>query len=81
MVLYGCRFQYRPHEAAFVLPDSCSTSDHALLIETAVRQLTTQGIGVNFRHATPTNRRPACRAPAPALGSGPTAGTPSAARR
>ncbi|MEV5843652.1 hypothetical protein AB0M32_16990 [Streptomyces sp. NPDC051985] len=38
-----------------------------LLIETAVRQLTAQGIGVGFGHATPTTRRPACRAP----GAGP----------
>ncbi|MFK0156521.1 hypothetical protein ACIQVK_31170 [Streptomyces sp. NPDC090493] len=41
-----------------------------LLIETAVRRLTAQGIGVDFRHATPTTRRPACRAPAPAPSSG-----------
>ncbi|MFK0288481.1 hypothetical protein ACIQVL_49620 [Streptomyces sp. NPDC090499] len=41
-----------------------------LLAEAAVRQLTAQGIGVTFRHATPTTRRPACRAPAPAPGSG-----------
>jgi hypothetical protein len=26
-VLYGCRFQYSPHESAFVLPASCSTSN------------------------------------------------------
>ncbi|MFJ9712813.1 hypothetical protein [Streptomyces sp. NPDC101234] len=52
-----------------------------LLTETAVRQLTAQAIGVSVRHATPTTRRPPCRAPAPALGSGQAAGTPSAARR
>ncbi|MFD3580889.1 hypothetical protein [Streptomyces sp. NPDC058683] len=80
-VLYNCHFQYRPHETAFALPDSYSTSDRALLIQTAVRQLTAQGIGVNFRHANPITPRPTSRAPAPALGSGPAAGTPSAARR
>jgi hypothetical protein len=80
-VLYVCRFQYRPHEAAFVLPDSYSASDRALLIQSAVRQLTAQGIGVNFRHATPITPRPTTRVPAPALGSGPTARTPSVARR
>ncbi|MCC9705993.1 hypothetical protein E4N62_12440 [Streptomyces sp. MNU76] len=40
MVLFGCRFQYSPHESAFVLPASYSTSDRAVLIQTAVRLLT-----------------------------------------
>ncbi|MEU9411664.1 hypothetical protein AB0E08_39035 [Streptomyces sp. NPDC048281] len=52
-----------------------------MLIETAVRQLTVQGIGVNFGHTAPATRPPACRAPALALGSGQAASTSSAARR
>ncbi|WP_206341507.1 hypothetical protein [Streptomyces ureilyticus] len=74
-VLYGCYFQYSPHESAFVLPASYSTEARALLLQTAVRLLTAQGIGVNFRHA----------APAPALPPRPRTATlstpPSAARR
>ncbi|MER6424690.1 hypothetical protein [Streptomyces sp. NPDC001137] len=80
-VLYGCYFQYSPHESAFVLPASYSTTDRALLIQTAVRLLTAQGIGVNFRHAAPASARPPTRPPTAALGTQPTAGTPSSARR
>ncbi|MBP5861435.1 MULTISPECIES: hypothetical protein [Streptomyces] len=39
-MVFGCRFQYSPHESAFVLPTSYSTSDRAVLIQTAVRLLT-----------------------------------------
>ncbi|MFI6012519.1 hypothetical protein ACIBAG_27490 [Streptomyces sp. NPDC051243] len=80
-VLYGCYFQYSPHESAFVLPASYSTSDRALLIQTAVRRLTAQGIGVNFRHAAPASAGPPSRPPTAALGTQPTTGTPSSARR
>ncbi|MFD4555976.1 hypothetical protein ACFWP5_16925 [Streptomyces sp. NPDC058469] len=52
-VLYSCSFQYRPHEAAFALPASYSRAERALFLHAAVRLLTAQGIGVNFRHATP----------------------------
>ncbi|MFI5795912.1 hypothetical protein [Streptomyces sp. NPDC051677] len=81
MVLYGCRFQYSPHEAAFVLPASYSSSDRALLIQSAVQLLTAQGIGVNFRHATPASAGPPTRPPTAAPATQPTAGTPSSARR
>ncbi|WP_229877478.1 hypothetical protein [Streptomyces bluensis] len=81
MVLYGGRFQYSPHEAAFVLPATYNTSDRALLIQSAVRLLTAQGIGVNFRHATPASAGPPARPPSAALGTQPTAGTPPSARR
>ncbi|MFE1071177.1 hypothetical protein ACFW5W_08115 [Streptomyces sp. NPDC058783] len=80
-VLYGCYFQYSPHESAFVLPASYSASDRALLIQSAVRLLTAQGIGVNFRHAAPASARPSTHLPTAALGTQPTAGTPSSARR
>lgn len=79
-VLYSCYFQYSPHEAAFVLPASYSTSDRALLIQTAVRLLTAQGIGVNFRHATPTEPR-ASRPAVASPGMPPPAAAPAAARR
>ncbi|MGW2046212.1 hypothetical protein ACWCPF_13655 [Streptomyces sp. NPDC001858] len=80
-VLYSCRFQYSPHESAFVLPASYSTTVRALLIQSAVRLLTAQGIGVNFRHATPASAGPPTRPPAAAPGAQPTTGTPSSARR
>jgi hypothetical protein len=80
-VLYGCRFQYSPHESAFVLPVGYSLAERALFIQTAVRLLTARGIGVNFRHATPATAGPPSRPPAAALGKQPTAGTPSSARR
>ncbi|WP_244189012.1 hypothetical protein [Streptomyces yokosukanensis] len=78
-VLYGCYFQYSPHEAAFVLPASYTTEAQALLLQSAVRQLTAQGIGVNFRHAAPTPSRPP-RTAAPKLGA-PTGARQPAARR
>ncbi|WP_437053473.1 hypothetical protein [Streptomyces sp. enrichment culture] len=61
MVLYGCRFQYKPHEAAFVLPAAYSTAERALFVQAAVSQLTAAGIGVDFRRAatsTTTSPRP-----------------------
>ncbi|MFD7137035.1 hypothetical protein [Streptomyces sp. NPDC059894] len=61
-------------------PDN-STSDRALLIQTAVRLLTAQGIGVNFRHAAPASAGPPTRPPTTTPGIQPTAGTPSPARR
>lgn len=82
-VLYGCYFQYSPHESAFVLPASYSTTDRALLIQTAVRHLTAQGIGVDFRHAAPTAApaRPG-RPPTASLGAQPPpTNSPTAARR
>ncbi|MER6566980.1 hypothetical protein ABT288_12480 [Streptomyces sp. NPDC001093] len=78
-VLYGCYFQYSPHEAAFVLPASYSAEARALLLQSAVRRLTAQGIGVNFRHAAPTASRPS-RSAAPTLGTPPGARQPSARR-
>ncbi|MFC5218906.1 hypothetical protein [Streptomyces coerulescens] len=79
-VLYSCYFQYSPHEAAFVLPASYSTSDRALLIHAAVWLLTAQSIGVNFRHATPAEPRPSRPAVA-SPGMPPPAAAPAAARR
>ncbi|PIM71275.1 hypothetical protein CTU88_14195 [Streptomyces sp. JV178] len=81
MVLYGCRFQYSPHESAFVLPASYSAIDRALFIQSAARLLTAQGIGVNFRHAAPASAGPPTRPPTAAPGTQPTAGRPSSARR
>lgn len=52
-VLYICNFQYRPHEAAFALPASYSRAERANFLHATIRLLTAQGIGVNFRHATP----------------------------
>ncbi|MFJ6898151.1 hypothetical protein [Streptomyces hokutonensis] len=68
-VLYSCSFQYRPHEAAFALPASYSRAERALFLHAVVRLLTAQGIGVNFRNATPaaptvTPARPLAPAPA-----------------
>lgn len=53
MTLFGCRFQYRPNEFAFVLPASYSAKERALLVQLAAQKLTLQGIGVNFRRAAP----------------------------
>ncbi|WP_369174481.1 hypothetical protein AB5J49_44030 [Streptomyces sp. R28] len=53
MTLFGCRFQYRPSEFAFVLPCSYSPKERALLVQLAAQRLTLQGIGVNFRRAVP----------------------------
>jgi hypothetical protein len=65
MVLYGCRFQYKQHEAAFVLPAAYSTAERALFVQAVVSQLTAAGIGVDFRHAaTPPTTSP--RPPVPA---------------
>ncbi|MCZ0990346.1 hypothetical protein [Streptomyces diastatochromogenes] len=80
-VLYACYFQYSPHEAAFVLPSSYDTEARALLLHSAVRQLTTQGIVVNFRHAAPAAAsRPPCPAAA-VLGAPPPAWRSSTTRR
>ncbi|MEU3616861.1 hypothetical protein ABZ725_31845 [Streptomyces sp. NPDC006872] len=60
-VLYSHRFHYSPHESAFLLPASHSDADRAMLIQSAVRKLTAQGIGVNLRRAAPaapTTNRP-----------------------
>lgn len=65
MTLFGCRFQYRPREFAFVLPSSYSPKERALLVQLAAQQLTLQGIGVNFRRAAP----PPTPAPEPAAAS------------
>ncbi|KUN02150.1 hypothetical protein AQI95_29205 [Streptomyces yokosukanensis] len=78
--LFGCRFQYDPHQAAFVLPTSYSPAERALLVQLATQRLMAEGIGVNFRRAAP----PAPRPPRPAaatLGAPPSAGQPSAPRR
>ncbi|MEV0636284.1 hypothetical protein AB0I77_15185 [Streptomyces sp. NPDC050619] len=53
MVLFTCHFSYSIDQYAFVLPASHTDVRRALLIQTAVRLLTAQGIGVNFRHAAP----------------------------
>ncbi|MEU9246586.1 hypothetical protein [Streptomyces sp. NPDC048385] len=79
-VLYRCRFQYRPHESAFILPAAYGTSDRALLIQNAVRLLTAQGIGVNFRHAAPAAAQPE-HPLTTALPPQPPASPPSTARR
>ncbi|MGW0137540.1 hypothetical protein [Streptomyces calvus] len=52
-VLYSHCFHYSPHESAFLLPASHSEADRALLIQSAIRQLTDKGIGVNLRRAAP----------------------------
>ncbi|WP_326731825.1 hypothetical protein [Streptomyces phaeochromogenes] len=53
MTLFGCHFQYRPNESAFVLPASYSAKECGLLVQLAAQRLTLQGIGVNFRRAAP----------------------------
>ncbi|MCZ0997572.1 hypothetical protein O1M63_04540 [Streptomyces mirabilis] len=53
MTLFGCHFQYRPNEFAFVLPASYSAKERALLVQLAAQRLMAEGIGVNFRRATP----------------------------
>ncbi|PIB11939.1 MULTISPECIES: hypothetical protein [Streptomyces] len=53
MTLFGCNFQYRPNEFAFVLPAAYSAKERALLVQLAAQRLTLQGIGVNFRRAAP----------------------------
>ena len=53
MTLFGCRFQYRPNEFAFVLPASYSAKERALLVQLAAQRLMAEGIGVNFRRAAP----------------------------
>ncbi|WP_406439094.1 hypothetical protein OHB14_51520 [Streptomyces sp. NBC_01613] len=51
--LFGCNFQYKPHEFAFVLPSSYCPKERALLVQLAAQRLMLQGIGVNFRRAAP----------------------------
>ncbi|MFF4256630.1 hypothetical protein ACFY1L_36135 [Streptomyces sp. NPDC001663] len=53
MTLFGCRFQYRSNEFAFVLPASYSAKERALLVQLAAQRLMAEGIGVNFRRAAP----------------------------
>ncbi|MEV6807764.1 hypothetical protein [Streptomyces sp. NPDC051132] len=79
-VLYGCNFQYRPDEAALVLPVSYSAQARALLLHSVTRQLTAQGIGVNFRHAAPTPPSP-YRTVAPTPSAPPAPTQPQAVRR
>jgi hypothetical protein len=63
-VLYGCYFQYSPHEAAFVLPASYGTAARALLLQRAVRLLTAQGIAsTSATRPPPQLLRPARRWP------------------
>ncbi|WP_371649055.1 hypothetical protein [Streptomyces mirabilis] len=64
MTLFGCNFQYRPNEFAFVLPASYSSKERALLVQLAAQRLTLQGIGVNFRRAAPLPPPTAASAPA-----------------
>ncbi|MFF4361527.1 hypothetical protein [Streptomyces sp. NPDC001604] len=77
-VLFGCRFQYSPHEAAFVLPASYSAKEQALLVQLAAHRLTAQGIGVNFRRAAPLSP-PATTSAAPS--TAPVAAAPKPAAR
>ncbi|MCQ9185459.1 hypothetical protein KMT30_41835 [Streptomyces sp. IBSBF 2953] len=53
MTLFGCHFSYSLNQYAFVLDATCTDTQRALLLQTVVRLLTAQGIGVNFRHAAP----------------------------
>ncbi|MFI2204632.1 hypothetical protein ACH47Z_28370 [Streptomyces sp. NPDC020192] len=80
--LFGCRFQYDPHQAAFVLSTYYSPAERALLVRLAVQRLMAEGIGVDVRRAAPP--APAALATRPAaatLGAPPCAGPPSATRR
>jgi hypothetical protein len=63
MVLYSHCFHYSPHESAFLLPASYSDAERALLLQSAIRQLTNQGIGVNLRRAAPTTAPPTAPPP------------------
>ncbi|MET9564753.1 hypothetical protein [Streptomyces tauricus] len=69
--LYAHRFQYHPHQAAFLLPAAYGDSTRALLVHGVVQELTAKGIGVNLRASTPATS--AHRPPA-APTSGPSAG-------
>ncbi|WP_327731469.1 hypothetical protein OG250_43310 [Streptomyces sp. NBC_00487] len=80
MTLFGCNFQYSPHESAFVLPASYSSKERALLVQLVALRLTLQGIGVNFRRAAPLPSPPASAAASKALTTVSTAPT-SATRR
>ncbi|SFY48664.1 hypothetical protein [Streptomyces sp. F-1] len=62
-VLFAARFQYDPHQAAFVLPLDYSPEARAMMLQQVVRRLTADGIGVDFRQATTCARRPAPAAP------------------
>ncbi|MFD3589763.1 hypothetical protein [Streptomyces sp. NPDC058683] len=77
--LFGCHFQYRPYEFAFVLPASYSDTERALLVQLAAQKLTLQGIGVNFRRAAPLP--PPTAAPAAASRTQVATALKSAARR
>ncbi|MEU9734497.1 hypothetical protein [Streptomyces sp. NPDC048002] len=79
MTLFGCHFQYRPDEFAFVLPASYSAKERALLVQLAAQKLTLQGIGVNFRRAAPLP--PPATAPAAASRTTVTAASTPAFRR
>jgi hypothetical protein len=59
-VLYGCRFTYDLDQSAFVLT-ATSDAERALLLQSVIRLLTAQGIGVDFRHATPDIPAPPLR--------------------
>ncbi|MDX2821029.1 hypothetical protein PV416_07980 [Streptomyces ipomoeae] len=73
MTLFGCRFQYSPNEAAFVLPASYSSKERALLVQLVALRLTAQGIGVNFRRAAPLPSPPESAAVSKALTTVPAA--------
>lgn len=62
-VLFAARFQYDPHQAAFVLPLGYSPEARAMMLQQVVQRLTADGIGVDFRQATICTRRPAPAAP------------------
>ncbi|CAM5570854.1 hypothetical protein [Streptomyces aurantiogriseus] len=82
MVLYSCHFSYSPDQYAFMLPASYRDAERALLIQTAIRLLTAQGIGVNFRHAAPDIPARPARPLTTGPGLPPTpANPPSTARR
>ncbi|MEV5878056.1 hypothetical protein AB0L75_28285 [Streptomyces sp. NPDC052101] len=79
--LFGCRFQYDPHQAAFVLSTYYSPAERALLVQLAVQRLMAEGFGVDFRRAAPpTPATPAGR-PLTAVHSTPPPATPASAAR
>uniref|UniRef100_A0AAU2AER3 Uncharacterized protein n=1 Tax=Streptomyces sp. NBC_00093 TaxID=2975649 RepID=A0AAU2AER3_9ACTN len=82
LVLFGCHFSYNLDQFAFVLPASYPDMVRAHLLQTAVRLLTAQGIGVNFRHAAPAVPAQPPRPPATGPGVPPaSANPPPSARR
>ncbi|MEW2620889.1 hypothetical protein [Streptomyces sp. NPDC048106] len=76
--LFAARFQYDPHQAAFVLPLAYSPETRAVMLQQVVQRLTADGIGVDFRQAATGTR---IHRPTPAPGTPASARQPTSAAR